>query len=269
MRPIEVEDLWVSYRVKQGHPRTLLAVVGTLGKSLPRREWALKGVSFSVEEGETLGVIGMNGSGKSTLLRSVAGIFRPSKGKVIVRGNVSSLIDLTAGFEMDLSARENVILSGAIYGLSRREIREVIGEVFMFAGLEEHADSALRTFSTGMAMRLGFSIAVALDPDVILVDEVLAVGDESFKHRCLEKIGELRSKGTTIMFASHELSLVETLCDRALVLDQGELAHSSGPVEAVDYYCERLGVTRDDILHRPVVQDLQALDRPWSRRRRR
>jgi ABC-type polysaccharide/polyol phosphate transport system ATPase subunit len=268
MDPIEVEDLWVSYRVKRGHPRTLAAVVGTLGKSLPRREWALKGLSFSVAPGETLGVIGLNGSGKSTLLRSIAGIFRPTKGRIVVRGHVSSLIDLTAGFEQDLSAKDNVLLAGAIYGLSRRKIHDVLGEVFSFAGLDEHTESHLRSFSTGMAMRLGFSIAVALNPDVILVDEVLAVGDESFRHRCLAKIGELRNNGTTVVFASHELALVEQLCDRVIVLDQGQIIKSSEPRSAVSYYCERLGVSREEALSRPAVQGLETLDRPWRRRRR-
>jgi ABC-type polysaccharide/polyol phosphate transport system ATPase subunit len=269
VKAIEVEDLWESYWARRAAGgRSLKAAVGTLGKSVGIRKWALKGVSFSINAGEMLGVIGINGSGKTTLLRCLAGIYRPSKGTVTVRGRVSSLIDLTAGFQMDLSAYDNVLLAGSIYGMARQELIAKMDDVLSFAELPDHREASLRTFSTGMAMRLGFALAISLEPDILLVDEVLAVGDEHFKVKCLEKVKEMRGAGTTIVFASHELALVRSLCDRVVVLDAGELVFDGKSEGAVSHYCRSIGVDESQISELPPIEEatLKKIERAWARR---
>jgi ABC-type polysaccharide/polyol phosphate transport system ATPase subunit len=269
MNAIEVNDLWQSYRARRlAHARTLKAAIATLGRKRTIQRWALRGVDFEVPAGEMLGVIGSNGSGKSTLLRSLAGIYRPVKGSVTVRGRSASLIDLTAGFQRDLSARDNIFLSGAIYGVPRRLLEERFDEILDFAELQDEADSPLRVFSTGMAMRLGFSLAVSLEPDLLLVDEVLAVGDESFKTRCLTKVNSMRDKGSTIVFVSHELSLVRSLCDRALVLAEGKITFDGPSSEAIERYCEAVGVDVDTALSRTSVEPstIERVERSWTRK---
>jgi ABC-type polysaccharide/polyol phosphate transport system ATPase subunit len=182
---------------------------------------ALSNVSFSVARGETFGVIGANGSGKSTLLKLVAGIFKPTAGRLAVDGKVSALIELGAGFHPEISGRENVVINGVMLGLTRKEIERKLPEIAAFAGLEEFMDEPVKTYSSGMYVRLGFAVAVHVDPDILVVDEVLAVGDEAFSRRCLDTIGEFRARGKTIFFVSHALGLVEDLCDRVLYLEQG------------------------------------------------
>jgi len=272
MSAMIVEDLWQSYRDKQARPPTLKLTLADARRRRRRTDrWALRGVSFTVEPGEMLSVIGHNGSGKSTLLRSLAGIYRPVRGKVTVRGRTASLIDLTAGFHRLLTARQNVILGGAIYGLPRTEVLERLDAVFEFAGLKGEEETHLRAFSTGMAMRLGFSIAVAFDPDVLLVDEVLAVGDEAFKLKCLDKVRDLRNDGATVVFVSHELAIVRSLSDRVIVLDEGQILYEGEPDAAIEAYCAHLGVDVETALSRPLVQQqhLDALDSRWGKRRSR
>ncbi len=182
---------------------------------------ALSDVSFEVARGETFGVIGANGSGKSTLLKLVAGIFKPTAGRLAVNGKVSALIELGAGFHPEISGRENVVINGVMLGLTRKEIERKLPEIASFAGLAEFMDQPVKTYSSGMYVRLGFAVAVHVDPDILVVDEVLAVGDEAFSRRCLDTIGEFRARGKTIFFVSHALGLVEELCDRVLYLEQG------------------------------------------------
>lgn len=184
---------------------------------------ALMDVSFSVGRGETFGVIGANGSGKSTLLKLVAGILKPTSGTLAVVGKVSALIELGAGFHPEISGRENVIINGVMLGLSRKEIERKIPEIVAFSGLSEFMDQPVKTYSSGMYVRLGFAVAIHVDPDILVVDEVLAVGDEAFSRRCLDTIGEFRSRGKTIFFVSHALGLVEELCDRVLYLEEGRV----------------------------------------------
>ena len=190
---------------------------------------ALSDVSFSVARGETFGVIGANGSGKSTLLKLVAGIFKPTAGRLAVNGTVSALIELGAGFHPEISGRENVVINGVMLGLSRKEIERKLPAIVEFAGLAEFMDQPVKTYSSGMYVRLGFAVAVHVDPDILVVDEVLAVGDEAFSRRCLDTIGEFRARGKTILFVSHALGLVEELCDRVLYLEQGR---AKGTAEA-------------------------------------
>jgi ABC-2 type transport system ATP-binding protein len=268
---IEVEDLWQAYRAKRLRAPTIKATLASFGRNRDGRirRWALRGVSFEVPRGETLGIIGANGSGKSTLLRSLAGIYRPVKGRVTVRGRASSLIDLTAGFSIDLSALDNVLVAGAIYGIPRKVLLARFDEIMSFAGLEGESESPLRAFSTGMAMRLGFSLAVSLEPDILLVDEVLAVGDESFKVQCLQKVQSMRAAGTTVVFVSHELSMVRSLADRAIVLDKGEIQFVGDSEDAIQLYCERLGVSPEAAIARTSLEpsSLHRIERAWARRK--
>ena len=202
---------------------------------------ALRDVSLSVPEGGTLGIIGRNGSGKSTLVRIIAGIYLPDRGRVLTRGRVSALIELGAGFHPEFTGRENVYINGIVLGLTKKEIRRRFDEIVWFAGLEEFIDSPVRTYSSGMYMRLGFSVAVHVDPDILLVDEVLAVGDEGFVRKCLEKMEEFKREGKTIVVAGHDLLLVERWCDAAIFLERGRIAAHGYPAEVVKAYRSSIG----------------------------
>ena len=197
---------------------------------------ALDGVSFEVPRGTTFGVIGENGSGKSTLLKLLAGITKPTRGALRVAGRISALIELGAGFHPEISGRENVAINGIMLGLTRREVDERFDEIVDFAELREFIDAPVKTYSSGMYMRLGFSVAIHVDPDVLLIDEVLAVGDESFTRKCLDKIGEFRRRGKTIVLVTHSLGLVEKMCDEALWLRHGRQAGIGDPKRVVDAY---------------------------------
>ena len=197
---------------------------------------ALKGVSFDVTEGKTFGIIGRNGSGKSTMLKLIAGIGRPTSGTVQVQGRVSALIELGAGFHPEISGRENVYINGMMLGLTKREIAARFDEIVAFAELEDFIDAPVKTYSSGMYMRLGFAVAIHVDPDVLLVDEVLAVGDEAFTHKCLDKLSEFRRRGRTILLVTHSLDLVTRFCDEALWLDGGVARVQGDPKRVVDAY---------------------------------
>jgi ABC-type polysaccharide/polyol phosphate transport system ATPase subunit len=197
---------------------------------------ALDGVSFEVPRGSTFGVIGENGSGKSTLLKLLAGITKPTRGALRVDGRISALIELGAGFHPEISGRENVAINGIMLGLTRREVDERFDAIVDFAELREFIDAPVKTYSSGMYMRLGFSVAIHVDPDVLLIDEVLAVGDEAFTRKCLDKIGEFRRRGKTILLVTHSLGLVEKMCDEALWLRHGRQAGLGDPKRVVDAY---------------------------------
>jgi ABC-type polysaccharide/polyol phosphate transport system ATPase subunit len=197
---------------------------------------ALDGVSFEVPRGSTFGVIGENGSGKSTLLKLVAGITRPTRGRLAVDGRVSALIELGAGFHPEISGRENVSINGIMLGLTRREVERRFDEIVDFAELREFIDAPVKTYSSGMYMRLGFAVAIHVDPDVLLIDEVLAVGDEAFTRKCLDKIAEFHRRGKTILFVTHSLGLVEKMCDDVLWLRHGRAADRGDPKRVVDAY---------------------------------
>src|SRR5881396_555766 len=197
---------------------------------------ALTDVSFTVAKGSTYGVIGKNGSGKSTALKVVAGITKPTSGVVTVDGRISALIELGAGFHPEISGRENVFINGIMLGLTRREIEKRFDEIVEFAELKDFIDAPVKTYSSGMYMRLGFAVAIHVDPDVLLVDEVLAVGDEGFTHKCLDKFAEIRRRGKTILLVTHSLSLVERFCDQALWLDAGKVRGEGDPRRVVGAY---------------------------------
>ena len=194
--------------------------------------WALRDVSFAIEEGETVGLIGPNGAGKSTVLKLISRIIEPTSGRIAVDGRVGALLELGAGFHPDLTGRENIYLNGSILGLSRAEIRCKLDDIIGFAELERFIDVPVKHYSSGMYVRLGFSVAVHTDPEVLLVDEVLAVGDAAFQRKCLERIDQLRRGGVTILFVSHSPEIVQSICSRAIWLDRGRLV-ADGPADVV------------------------------------
>lgn len=200
------------------------------GRSRPPREfWPLRHVSFDIRCGETVGVIGQNGSGKSTLLRLLAGACYPTEGRISVRGRIAPLLALGAGFQPDMTGRECVEVNGTALGLTRDEIDERMGDILHFAELSDFLDTPVRYYSSGMLARLGFAVAVHTDPDLLLVDEVLAVGDYAFQHKCFERIHQIRATGTTILFVSHDAGMVQQLCDRVLWLREGRLLRDGAP----------------------------------------
>lgn len=200
--------------------------------------WALQDISFEVPKGKTLGIIGSNGSGKSTLLKVIAGLQRASQGKVKVNGRLSALIELGAGFHPEFTGRENIFINGIILGLSRKEIYKKFDEIVRFAELEDFIDNPVKTYSSGMYMRLAFAIAVAVNPDIFLIDEILAVGDAAFQHKCNAKINRFRSEGKTIVLVTHDLSAIEKYCDEVMWLDKGILRGKGSVRQVVDEYLE-------------------------------
>lgn len=196
-----------------------------LRRSAPFRQefWALQDIELSVRAGTTLGLIGHNGSGKSTLLKIIGGILAPTTGTAARRGRLAALLELGAGFHPDLTGRENVYLNAAILGMSQRETRAAFDQIVDYSGVEEFIDSPVRFYSSGMYVRLGFAVAVHVDPDLLLVDEVLAVGDESFQRKCMNTIHDFQREGRTILFVSHSADQVRELCDRVVVLDKGAM----------------------------------------------
>jgi ABC-type polysaccharide/polyol phosphate transport system ATPase subunit len=209
---------------------------------------AVNDVSFTVPAGRTLGVIGRNGSGKSTMLKLVAGITKPTSGSVTVNGRISALIELGAGFHPEISGRENVFINGIMLGLSKREVAKRFDEIVEFAELKDFIDAPVKTYSSGMYMRLGFAVAIHVDPDVLLVDEVLAVGDEGFTHKCLDKFAEFKRRGKTILLVTHALSMVERFCDDALWLDRGEKKGIGDPKRMVDAYVTAVEISEEQHL---------------------
>ncbi len=203
----------------------------------PSKEfWALKDISFEAKQGETLGIIGANGAGKTTLLKLIANVTEPTSGEIEVSGRMIPLIELNAGFHSELSGRENIFLNASILGLPRREIKQKLDTIISFAGLEAFIDQPIKKYSSGMFARLGFSVAVHCDPEVLLIDEVLAVGDSDYQKMCIGKIKEFQKKGTIILFVSHSMQLVRELCSRVILLKKGEVACLGSPEEAASLY---------------------------------
>jgi ABC-type polysaccharide/polyol phosphate transport system ATPase subunit len=223
---------------------------------------ALNNVSFKVAKGSTFGVMGRNGSGKSTALKLVAGITKPTSGTVRVDGRISALIELGAGFHPEISGRENVFINGIMLGLSKREIQERFDEIVDFAELREFIDAPVKTYSSGMYMRLGFAVAINVDPDVLLVDEVLAVGDEGFTHKCLDKFGEFRRRGKTILLVTHSLNLIERFCDDAVWLDGGEKLAEGDPKRVIGAYLTAVEATEEQLLAATTARAVQEAGEP-------
>ena len=242
---VEIDRASRRFRVYPQSVRTLKELLVARRRVRGTDVWALRNVSASIAPGEAVGLIGRNGSGKTTLLRLVAGIIKPTSGTVAVEGRVGSLLELGAGFHPEFTGRENVYLNGAILGLKREAIRRHMDEIVAFAELERFIDVPVRTYSSGMYMRLGFAIAAHLDVDVLLLDEVFAVGDEEFQRKCFGKIFEFKQRGGTIVFVSHDAAAVDRLCGRAVLLRNGEVAFDGPTREAITQYHRLLAEERD------------------------
>jgi ABC-type polysaccharide/polyol phosphate transport system ATPase subunit len=242
---IEVDHAARRFRVYPRENRTLKDLLFARRHARGSEVWALRDVSFHVEPGSAVGLVGRNGSGKTTLLRLLSGIVKPTSGHVAVGGRVGSLLELGAGFHPDMTGRENVYLNGSIHGLSRTSIRERFDEIVAFAGLEEFIDLPVRTYSSGMYMRLGFAIAAHIEADVLLLDEVFAVGDEAFQRKCFGKIFDFKQRGGTIVFVSHDAAAVERLCDRAVLLKDGAVFFDGATHEAIVAYRQLLAGERN------------------------
>jgi len=221
---------------------------------------ALDGVSLEIARGETFGVIGANGAGKSTLMKIVAGTTKPTEGMVDISGKISALIELGAGFHPEISGRENVYINGIMLGLTREQVEERFDDIVAFAELEEFIDAPVKNYSSGMYMRLGFSVAIHVDPDVLVIDEVLAVGDEGFVHKCLDKIGEFKRRGKTILLVTHGMETVRRLCDRAAWINQGKVEMIGDPMRVVDSYLDFVSEEEEQEIARVQRQRVAAAD---------
>ena len=232
MKAIQFQSVSKSFDRHTGRMLLRHRLVNLLRGQHGERFCALKNISFEVEEGDGLAVIGSNGAGKSTLLGLVAGLAKPDGGSVTVNGRIAALLELGAGFHPDLTGAENVRVNASLIGLSRRRTAELFDQIVDFAGIEDFIGEPLRTYSTGMIMRLAFSVAINMDPEILLIDEVLAVGDQAFQAKCFERIYRFRQAGKTLLCVSHATAMVQKLCDRAIWLDHGGLV-MSGPIRDV------------------------------------
>ena len=236
--PIRLENITQRFRVIQERPDTLREL---FAKFLRHESHfydfeAIKNVSLEVPRGQMLGLIGLNGSGKSTLLKIVAGVFRPTAGKVEVKGSLAALIELGAGFHHELTGRENILINGLLMGYSKREMQEREQRIIDFAEIGDFIDAPVKQYSSGMYMRLAFSVATEIDPEILLIDEILAVGDLPFQQKCFERIHDFRKAGKTILFVSHGMAQVAEHCDRAVLLDRGSIVADGRPDEVIELY---------------------------------
>jgi len=245
MNVIEFNTVWKKFRrgerfssLRDTIPNLLHGLLSKNNSNRIKKEefWALKDVSFNVKKKDVLGIIGPNGAGKSTILKLLSQIMKPNKGEIKIEGRLSALIEVAAGFHNELTGRENIYLNGTILGMKRKEIDRKFDEVVEFSGLREFIDTPVKRYSSGMYSRLGFSVAAHMDPDILLVDEVLAVGDLAFQGKCAQKMWELLDSGTTIVLVSHNLLLVKNLCKRVILLDKGQIQKEGSPEEVIPYY---------------------------------
>ncbi len=239
------------FELRDQTARSIKEVLITRRRVKRRELWALRDVDIDVRPGESFGIVGQNGSGKSTLLKLIAGIYPPSEGDLQIEGRIGSLLEVGAGFHPDFSGRENVYLNAAVFGISRDYIDENLADIIAFAELEEFADQAVKTYSSGMYLRLGFSVAMHINPDILLLDEVLAVGDESFQQKCQGRIWDFKRAGGTIVFVSHDATSVERLCDRAMLLEKGRVVEAGTPEEVLRTYHRHLASRAVSTIARP------------------
>jgi len=232
---LEVQSIGKAYRDYGGEWRRVLSWFGL--PLAPREEhWTLQHISFSIQPGESVGIVGQNGAGKSTLLKLITGTLKPSTGQVTVRGRIAAILELGMGFHPDLTGRQNAYHAAGLMGHSQEQINAVIDDIEAFAEIGEYFDQPVRTYSSGMQMRVAFSVASAIRPDILIIDEALSVGDAYFQHKCFRRIREFRDQGTTLMFVSHDPAAVRTLCNRAILLEKGRLIRQGTPDDVLDYY---------------------------------
>lgn len=262
---IIVKDLEKNFKVYFDKGFSLKEKVITKGRNRYENRRVLKGISFNVKKGEAIGLIGRNGCGKSTTLKLLTKIIYPDKGSIIIHGRVSSLLELGAGFHPDMSGRENIYLNAAIFGLTKREIDSRVQEIIHFSELEEFIDNPVRTYSSGMYMRLAFSVAINVDAEILLIDEILGVGDVSFQKKCFERLHQIKAAGTTIVIVSHSLEQIESICDRCIWIDNGVIVEEGTPVVVnARYYqqmeAERLGRYQESAKEHSVESKNRVLD---------
>lgn len=238
---IKVEDVSIRFKINHLKIASLKEyAIAFLKKELKYEDfWALKDVSFEIEKGEVVGIIGHNGAGKSTLLKIITGILQPTTGKVIVKGNIVPMLELGSGFDHELTGRENIFLNGAILGYTENFLKEKYDEIVEFSELAKFIDMPIRQYSSGMLMRLAFSIATVVNPEVLIVDEILSVGDADFQEKSKKRMNELMSGGTTVLFVSHALSQIEELCNKVIWLDGGKIKMIGDVKEVCDKYSNR------------------------------
>ena len=237
---VDVVDVTKRFRLYTEKYQSLKERVLHAGRNPYQDFFALRDVSFEIPEGQTVGILGRNGSGKSTLLKCVSGILQPTEGRVVVRGSLAALLELGAGFQPELSGRENIYLNASLLGLSTKDVDKRFDEIVAFAEFEQFIDNQVKYYSSGMYVRLGFAVAVNVDPDILVVDEVLAVGDEAFSRKCMARIKEFQDDGRTILFVTHSSDLVRQICDFAVVLSSGDMIGSGPAADAVRIYHEHL-----------------------------
>jgi len=243
---LQFDHVWKRFKKGELSHDSLRDLIPDIGKKLFSREskeklqerefWAVKDVSFDVKAGEALGIIGPNGAGKSTILKLLSKILKPNRGNIIVHGRLSALIEIGAGFHPDLTGRENIYLNGAILGMNKEEIKRKLDDIIEFSGLMDFIDTPVKRYSSGMYARLGFSVAAHVDPEILLVDEVLSVGDFTFQHKCINKMNEIVRRGTTVIFISHNIPSVMDLCPKAILLNKGEIERYGNSKEVCRYY---------------------------------
>jgi len=239
---IQFEDVVQRYLLIRERPDSLREAFTKMFRHAGSTELeALRGVSFQIGDGEVVGIIGRNGSGKSTLLKIIAGVIKPTRGRLEINGTVAALIELGAGFHPDLTGRENIVLNGLLLGMSRKQILTRENDIIAFSGLEDFIDSPIKQYSSGMYMRLAFALAVEVDPEILLIDEILAVGDAEFQEKCDIRMREFRQRGKTIVFVSHSLEAVRRICTRLLLLDHGKMLADGAPDEVLSAY--------EDLIH--------------------
>ena len=236
---IVVTDVYKSFNVYLDKSNTVKeSIVSLFKRNKKEKRLVLNGVSLKIKKGEAVALIGVNGSGKSTLLKLMTKIIFPNKGKIEINGKLTSLLELGAGFHQDFSGRENIYFNASIFGLTKKEIDERLEKIIEFSELGSYIDNPVRTYSSGMYMRLAFSVAINVDADILLVDEILSVGDQHFQEKCLNKMRELRDEGKTMVFVTHSMGQVKALCDRAVWLSEGKIKMDGSPDEVVDAYIE-------------------------------
>ena len=238
---IEVKNMSKNFNIYADKANTLKERIIRLGKSKKEVHKVLKNINVEIKKGETVALIGVNGSGKSTLLKLITKIIYPNKGTIKVNGKISSLLELGAGFHPDFSGRENIYFNASIFGLTKKEIDERLENIISFSELGEYIDTPIRTYSSGMYMRLAFSVAINVDAEIILIDEILAVGDQRFQEKCMNKMKELKEEGKTMVFVSHSKEAVEFLCDRAIWLKDGEVKMDGKTKEVLEEYTKVCG----------------------------
>lgn len=237
---LSVNNVTKTFRVHQEKTNSIKALIAAGGRNRYEDFYALRNVSFQVADGEAVGIIGHNGSGKSTLLKCMAGILRPNEGSIDIHRQMSALLELGAGFHPELSGRDNIFLNAAILGMGRREIAKRFDEIVEFSGLEGFIDSLVKTYSSGMYVRLAFAVAINVDPDLLLIDEILAVGDITFQQKCMEKFVQFREEGRTLVLVTHDLGSVRNFCDRVIWLEKGVVRGEGSPAVLVDEYTESM-----------------------------